>query len=134
MLKYERILHNGKSKKNRLGGSRRAKTVHVGLGEVQRESAMQIDEKLIDYLEDLSCLTLSNAEKERLAGDLKKILSGMARLGELNTEDVPERSHPFDNVNSFRDDEVRLSFDRELILRNAPDKNREMFIAPKTVE
>jgi aspartyl-tRNA(Asn)/glutamyl-tRNA(Gln) amidotransferase subunit C len=95
---------------------------------------MQIDEKLISYLEDLSYLTLSDDEKVRLANDLREILSGMARLGELNTENVPERSHPFDNVNAFRDDEVQASFDRELILKNAPARNNEMFIAPKTVE
>ena len=95
---------------------------------------MQIDEKLISYLEDLSYLTLSDDEKIRLANDLREILSGMARLGELNTKNVPERSHPFDNVNAFRDDEVQASFDRELILKNAPARNNEMFIAPKTVE
>jgi aspartyl-tRNA(Asn)/glutamyl-tRNA(Gln) amidotransferase subunit C len=95
---------------------------------------MQIDDKLISYLEDLSCLTLSDAEKSRLTGDLKEILSGMERLSELNTEGVPERSHPFDNVNAFRDDEAGVSFDRALILKNAPDRNDEMFIAPKTVE
>jgi aspartyl-tRNA(Asn)/glutamyl-tRNA(Gln) amidotransferase subunit C len=95
---------------------------------------MLIDDKLISYLEDLSCLTLSNAEKIRLTGDLKDILSGMERLSELDTEGVPERSHPFDNVNAFRDDETGLSFDRELILKNAPDRNDEMYIAPKTVE
>jgi len=92
---------------------------------------MQIDEKLIGYLEDLSCLTLSNEEKQRLTGDLREILNGMARLEELNTEGVSERSHPFDNVNAFRDDEARASFDRELILKNAPARNSEMFIAPK---
>jgi aspartyl-tRNA(Asn)/glutamyl-tRNA(Gln) amidotransferase subunit C len=95
---------------------------------------MQIDEKLISYLEDLSYLTLSDDEKICLANDLREILSGMARLGELNTENVPERSHPFDNVNAFRDDEVQVSLDRELILKNAPARNNEMFIAPKTVE
>jgi aspartyl-tRNA(Asn)/glutamyl-tRNA(Gln) amidotransferase subunit C len=95
---------------------------------------MKIDDELIAYLEDLSCLTLSGSEKSRLAGDLKDILSGMERLGELNTENVPERSHPFDNVNAFRDDCMRASFDRELILKNAPDKDDEMLIAPKTVE
>ena len=47
---------------------------------------------------------------------------------------VVERSHPFDNVNDFRDDEVRPSFDRALILQNAPFRNDEMIIAPKTVE
>ena len=95
---------------------------------------MKIDGKLISYLEDLSCLTLSDDEKKRLTGDLKEILGGMERLGDLNTENVPERSHPFDHVNAFREDEVKVSFDRELILRNAPNRNDEAFIAPKTVE
>jgi len=95
---------------------------------------MQIDDKLISYLEDLSCLTLSDSEKNRLSGDLQKILDYMARLGELDTTGVSERSHPFDNVNAFRDDEARPSFDRDLILKNAPVKNSEMIIAPKTVE
>jgi aspartyl/glutamyl-tRNA(Asn/Gln) amidotransferase C subunit len=94
----------------------------------------QIDDKLLTYLEDLSCLTLSGNEKIRLTKDLQEILDYMARLGELNTDGVIERSHPFDNVNVFRDDEARPSFDRGLILKNAPVRNNEMIIAPKTVE
>ena len=95
---------------------------------------MKIDEKLIGYLEDLSCLTLTDEEKQRLAGDLEEILKSMARLGELDTRGVAERSHPFDNVNNFRDDEIQPSLSRELVLKNAAAKNNEMFIAPKTVE
>lgn len=95
---------------------------------------MQIDDKLITYLEDLSCLTLTAEEKIRLTGDLEKILSYMDRLSELNTDGVPERSHPFDTVNVFREDEVQPSCDRELILRNAAEQNGECFVAPKTVE
>jgi len=95
---------------------------------------MQIDDELISYLEDLSCLTLADDEKSRLTGDLREILDYMALLGKVNTGGVPERSHPFDNVNVFRDDEARPSFDRELILKNAPERNDETIIAPKTVE
>jgi aspartyl/glutamyl-tRNA(Asn/Gln) amidotransferase C subunit len=95
---------------------------------------MQIDDKLLAYLEDLSCLTLSANEKTKLTHDLQEILDYMARLGELDTDGVVERSHPFDNVNVFRDDEARPSFDRALILKNAPIKNDQMIIAPKTVE
>ena len=95
---------------------------------------MQIDGVLIAYLEELSCLALSEGEKQRLQGDLSDILSGMARLGDLNTEHIQERSHPFDDVNAFREDEVQASFDRELILKNAPQRNSEMFVAPKTRE
>jgi aspartyl-tRNA(Asn)/glutamyl-tRNA(Gln) amidotransferase subunit C len=95
---------------------------------------MQIDDELISYLEDLSCLTLAAGEKSRLRGDLQEILDYMARLDRVNTDGVPERSHPFDNVNVFRDDEARPSYDRELILKNAPERNDEMIIAPRTVE
>ena len=95
---------------------------------------MQIDDKLLAYLEDLSCLTLSADEKTRLTHDLQEILDYMARLGEIDTNGVVERSHPFDNVNDFRDDTVGPSFDRALILQNAPVKNDEAIIAPKTVE
>ena len=95
---------------------------------------MQIDDKLLEYLEELSCLTLSADEKTRLTHDLQEILDYMARLGEIDTRGVVERSHPFDNVNDFRDDEIGPSFDRALILQNAPFKNEQMIIAPKTVE
>jgi len=95
---------------------------------------MQIDDKLLAYLEDLSCLTLSENEKTKLTHDLQEILDYMARLGEIDTNGVPERSHPFDNVNVFRNDEVCSSFDRALILQNAPVRNDETIIAPKTVE
>ena len=95
---------------------------------------MQVDDKLIAYLEDLSCLVLSDGEKKRITVDLEKILNAMQRLSELNTAGVGERSHPFDNVNAFREDEVKASFDRELILKSAPERNGEMIIAPKTVD
>ena len=94
--------------------------------------AIQIDAELITYLEGLSCLTLTDDEKQRLTGDLNEILSGMARLAELDTVNVPECSHPFDNTNAFREDDPQSSFDRELILKNAPHRDEEMFIVPKT--
>ena len=95
---------------------------------------MEIDSKLITYLEDLSFLSLTDSEKSRLAEDLKEILDGMACLEDLDTKGVTERSHPFDDMNAFRDDVAQASFPRELILKNAPNRNDIMFIAPKTVE
>ena len=95
---------------------------------------MQVDDKLIRYLEDLSYISLTDEEKLRVAEDLGKILKAMERLNELNTDGVSERSHPFDNVNAFREDKAEASYDRTLILKNAPERNDEMFIAPKTVE
>lgn len=93
---------------------------------------MRIDSKLITYLEELSCLILTDEEKKRLQNDLSDIIGGMALLGDLDTENIPERSHPFDNVNAFREDEIQASFDRELILKNAALRNNDMFVTPKT--
>ncbi len=101
---------------------------------VKGEKPVKIDAELIKYLEDLSCLSLSDSEKVCMEEELGKILTGMAKLSELDTAGVPECSHPFDHVNVFREDKVCASFDRKYILENAPDRTDEMFIAPKTVE
>jgi len=95
---------------------------------------MLIDNQLIAYLEDLSYLTFSDEEKKRLEEDLGKIFKNISVLNNLNTDDVKEFKHSFDNVNAFREDKVQPSFDRELILKNAPVRNDEFFVAPKTVE
>ena len=96
--------------------------------------SIKIDDNLIKYLEDLSNLTLTKEEKSTVKRDLKTILSNISKLGRLDTEGIPERSHPFDNVNAFREDEIIPHLDRDLILKNAPFKNEEMIIAPKTVD
>lgn len=95
---------------------------------------MQIDDKLIAYLEDLSQLKLLEDEKSKITKDLQDILKYMSQLSALDTEGIAERSHPFDHVNNFREDKVGPGFDRKLILQNAPVHNEETFIAPKTVE
>ncbi|MCL2099599.1 MAG: Asp-tRNA(Asn)/Glu-tRNA(Gln) amidotransferase subunit GatC [Oscillospiraceae bacterium] len=95
---------------------------------------MDINADLLLYLEDLSCLTLTDSEKQRLSAELKEILDYMALLGELDMRDIPECSHPFDNVNALREDKTEASFERGLILKNAPESDGGMFISPKTIE
>ncbi|MCD8090965.1 MAG: Asp-tRNA(Asn)/Glu-tRNA(Gln) amidotransferase subunit GatC [Clostridiales bacterium] len=95
---------------------------------------MIIDDKLIDYLEELSRLHLTAEEREKEKTDLSKIISYVDKLNELDTTDREAMSHPFDYTNNFRDDEAKPSFDRELILQNAPKKKDGCFQVPKTVE
>ena len=101
---------------------------------------MQIDDKIIKNLEDLSCFSLQDKEKSSLSEDLQKIINNIAKLNDLNTGGVFECTHPWNcsesgvYVNVFREDAVIQSFSRESILKNAPLKNDEYFIAPKTVE
>lgn len=95
---------------------------------------MKIDDKLITYLEDLSRLKLSDEEQSKAKDDLGKILDYIDKLNELDTTDVEAVSHPFTFTNNFRVDEVKESTDRELILKNAPQKKDGCFKVPKTVE
>ena len=103
---------------------------------------MIINDNLISNLEDLTFLTLSDSEKSLVADDLRILLDCISRLGELNTEGARESCHPWeasnsesdDYVNIFREDEARPSLDRALALKNAPVKNEEFFVAPKTMD
>ncbi len=95
---------------------------------------MTIDNKLIEYLEELSRLRLTEEEKEKAKADLSSIINYVDKLNELDTENTEAMSHPFDYTNNFRKDEAGSSFDRELILMNAPQKKNGCFRVPKTVE
>lgn len=95
---------------------------------------MRIDNELIEYLEDLSRLKLSENEEEKAKVDLEKILNYIDKLNELDTSDMEEVSHPFAFTNNFRDDVLTPSADRDTILANAPMKKDGCFKVPKTVE
>ena len=85
---------------------------------------MQITDELISYIGDLSRLYLSDEEKERAKKDLSDVLDYTEKLNELDTDGLPEMSHPFDEVNRFREDEVLNGDDRENLLSNAPPRRR----------
>ena len=95
---------------------------------------MQINEDLIGYLGDLSRLYLSDEEKRTMESDLTDILNYVDKLSELDTAGRPEMSHPFSEVNNFREDEVVNHDDRERLLANAPEKRGSYFKVLKTVE
>ena len=95
---------------------------------------MKIDEKTIEYLADLSRLELNAEEKDARKKDLADILTYMEKLNELDTTDMSEMTHPFDNVNRFREDEITNDDRRSEMLANAPDKKDSYFKVPRTVE
>ena len=95
---------------------------------------MKIDEKLIHYLEELSCISLGGEERVRICSDLENILAGMALLTNLDIHDLPSEASYSDFETALRKDELRPSFPREDILKNAPEANADAFVVPKAVE
>ena len=95
---------------------------------------MEITDKLVAYVAELAHLKLDDAQKRQAANDLARMIGYVDKLSELDTDGVEPMSHAFPVVNVFREDEVRESMDRELILQNAPAKKDGCFLVPKTVE
>ncbi len=95
---------------------------------------MKITTEMVDYISVLSRLNLPEAEKEKMTGELEQILAYMDSLNGLDTTDVEPMSHVFAVRNVFRPDEVAPSYPREALLENAPKRDEEAFLVPKTVE
>ena len=95
---------------------------------------MQITDDLIGYLGELSRLYLSEEEKKSMSSDLSDILNYVDKLSEVDTAGMPEMSHPFQDVNCFRDDVIQNSDDRDRLLANAPESRGSYFRVLKTVD
>jgi len=95
---------------------------------------IQIDDKKMRYLEESSHIALSDEERVNMIQGVQKLMDRIAELKKLDTKGVSELINPLDAVNVFRDDKVEKSLERKLLLKNAHNKNEDMFIAPKTVE
>ncbi len=95
---------------------------------------MKITSELVDYISELSRLKLPEEEKEKVAGELERIIGYMDALNALDTTGVEPLSHVFPVKNVFREDEVRPSFDRAELLKCAPSADGETYLVPKTVE
>ena len=95
---------------------------------------MVITDELISYLDELARIRLSEEAEQKAKEDLQKILAYIDTLNELDTEGVEPMSHSFPIKNVMREDEVRPSTDRELILSNAPKQKDGCFMVPRTVE
>jgi len=94
---------------------------------------MAITMQEIEHLARLSKLALSNEEKERLTGEMQSILSFADKLSGLDTVADPTM-FASDGQNVFREDEIHPSLPTSAILQNAPEKDMECFVVPKTVE
>ncbi len=88
----------------------------------------------VRHIAALARLRFSEAEQERLAGELSRILDYVDQLDELDTTDVPPMVHVFDATNVFRPDRVEQRITRDDALANAPDADGRYFRVPKVIE
>lgn len=92
-----------------------------------------ISDETIEYVGILAKLELSEEEKENAKKDMEEMLDYIDKLGELDTSGVEPLSHVFPVHNVFREDEVNEHDGRENTLTNAPERNGDSFVVPKTI-
>ncbi len=78
----------------------------------------------------LARLELAEPEIEPMARELSAVLDHIARIKELDLEDVPATSHVVEVTNSLREDVVRPCLPREVALAQAPDVGDGGFLVP----
>jgi aspartyl-tRNA(Asn)/glutamyl-tRNA(Gln) amidotransferase subunit C len=90
----------------------------------------EIDRAQILHVARLARLALTDEEVERLGAQLNDILEAVAKVSELDLEDVEPTSHPVDLVNAWAEDEPRPSLTLDQALGNAPARDGDFFRVP----
>jgi aspartyl-tRNA(Asn)/glutamyl-tRNA(Gln) amidotransferase subunit C len=88
----------------------------------------------VEHIADLARLELSAAERQRYRDQLAAILDYAARLGEVDTTDVPPTASILPRTEVLRPDVVRPSLDPAILLRGAPDQEAGQFRTPPILE
>jgi aspartyl-tRNA(Asn)/glutamyl-tRNA(Gln) amidotransferase subunit C len=78
----------------------------------------------------LARLALSDEEVEPMARELSAVLDHIARIGELDLEDVAPTSHVVEVSGALRGDEPRPSLPRDVALSQAPAVSDGAFLVP----
>ena len=93
-----------------------------------------VNKEEIKHIADLSMLNLSEDEIQKFTAHMQGIVEFANKVNSLDTEGVTESAFALDTFNVFRKDEVRESFDRELLLSNAPNSNGEAYSLPSMMD
>lgn len=89
-----------------------------------------IDRSEVLHVARLARLHLSEEEIEPMARELSAVLDHVARIGELDLENVLATTHVAELTGQLRADEPRPCLSREVVLAQAPAVSGEGFLVP----
>ena len=79
-----------------------------------------IDREQVLHVARLARLQLDESDVERMSSELSGILDHIAKIGELDLDEVAPTTHVVEVANAVRADEPRPSWPREVLLDAAP--------------
>ena len=96
---------------------------------------MSVTKNDVEKIAQLAKLKFTDEEKEKLRGEMNKVLDYIDTLNEIPDLDKIE---PLENINNtenvFRDDVSEKCLTREEALKNAPEKTENFFKVPKVLD
>lgn len=95
---------------------------------------MKIERETMNRILSLARLSMDEEELEALAQDMAHLVKMADGLKTLELDGVEPTTHVLERYNILRDDRRKLSYDREKLLVNAPQRDESSFIVPKVVE
>ncbi|MEM1126191.1 MAG: Asp-tRNA(Asn)/Glu-tRNA(Gln) amidotransferase subunit GatC [Bacteroidota bacterium] len=87
----------------------------------------------VRYMATLARLRFDEADEQRLAIEMSRMLEYMAQLDELDTAGVAPMAHVLDLHDVVRPDEAETRTDRDDALENAPAHDGTYFLVPKVI-
>jgi aspartyl-tRNA(Asn)/glutamyl-tRNA(Gln) amidotransferase subunit C len=100
-------------------------------GSAEPTGSTTISRADVAHLASLSRLALSDEELDRFAGQLDVIITSVARVSEIVTDDIPPSSHALPLTNIMRDDELRPGLTQDEALSGAPAAELGRFRVPR---
>ena len=94
----------------------------------------RITRQQVEYIAELSRLSLSEAEALAMERDLERILDYVASLQEVDTEGVEPTAHAIALETPLRSDRAAVAMDPELALANAPERSGTAFAVPRVID
>jgi len=95
---------------------------------------MNITQETIYKVANLARIEVQEEEVQELIPEMSKILTFMEKLNELDTDAVEPLVYMNEEVNVWREDEVRNQIDLDQGLGNAALRNERFFMVPKIIE
>ena len=96
---------------------------------------MKVTEKDVQYVAELANLELTPEESSRMLRDLNSILGHIDKLNQLDTTNIePMTQVMTDGHEALREDELRPSLPREVVMKLAPKTDGVFFEVPKVIE
>ncbi len=94
---------------------------------------MEIKKEEILHIAKLASLKIKDEEIEEYRKNLQDILNFANTINSVDTENIEETNGTSNNVNIFREDEVKEFEDKALLMQNAPEQTNNMFKIPKVI-